>query len=436
MPITPTPPYPKSPGDSIRSQDWNQAVDEVIRLDNEKVDRAGDTIAGNLSVTGNLTVVGTLESGFPPLRISDSLTVGPFNATSGVGGIDVTGPVAELGFVRRSLTEWPGSPAAGDRFVWYNPDGTARLWTHVNGDLLQVNANGNLSLTRGNLSVPKTVSGSAVIGNAAFFNESSFQNNIKVHMGAAPITYDFRIGHSFRIFGLTLFSSRFSVNQDGDVNIPGHLTVSGGKTGYVVDNFINNGPDELELGDVIVIPEAMEIGVVLTGKDDNIPVFEVELCAKEYDTHVCGIVSRLLTEADLPTQELKMDPKEQEKLQREFEAEEKKAKKAKRAVNMEKFQLPAHPLKEFAPAAAAELERTKVSTHQVGQMVTLGAFSHCKVDADIAPIHCGDLLTTSPTKGHAQKVQDRSKAVGAIIGKALASRSKGKGIIPILVLLQ
>jgi hypothetical protein len=60
----------------------------------------------------------------------------------------------------------------------------------------------------------------------------------------------------------------------------------------------------------------------------------------------------------------------------------------------------------------------------------------CKVDADIAPIGVGDLLTTSPTKGHAQKVLDSSKAVGAILGKALGSLKKGKGRITVLVMLE
>ncbi len=69
-------------------------------------------------------------------------------------------------------------------------------------------------------------------------------------------------------------------------------------------------------------------------------------------------------------------------------------------------------------------------------MVTLGCFAHCEVDATIAPIEVGDLLTTSRTKGHAQKVQEPEKAIGAIIGKALGSLSRGKGKIPVQVTLQ
>jgi hypothetical protein len=60
----------------------------------------------------------------------------------------------------------------------------------------------------------------------------------------------------------------------------------------------------------------------------------------------------------------------------------------------------------------------------------------CKVDASNAAIEVGDLLTTSPTLGHAMKVVDPFKAFGAVIGKALAPFEGGKGLIPILVALQ
>jgi hypothetical protein len=90
----------------------------------------------------------------------------------------------------------------------------------------------------------------------------------------------------------------------------------------------------------------------------------------------------------------------------------------------------------FASDELAEMDHTEVKPGQVGGMITLGAYAYCKVDADIAPIKVGDLLTTSPTPGHAQKVLDSSKAVGAILGKALGSLKKGKGKIPVLVMLQ
>jgi hypothetical protein len=60
----------------------------------------------------------------------------------------------------------------------------------------------------------------------------------------------------------------------------------------------------------------------------------------------------------------------------------------------------------------------------------------CKVDARYSPIEVGDLLTTSPTLGHAMKAEDQLKAFGSVIGKALRSIGQGQGIIPILVALQ
>jgi hypothetical protein len=61
---------------------------------------------------------------------------------------------------------------------------------------------------------------------------------------------------------------------------------------------------------------------------------------------------------------------------------------------------------------------------------------YCKVDASYAPVEIGDLLTTSPTFGHAMKTTDQSQAFGAVIGKALRPLSGGQGLIPILVALQ
>jgi len=60
----------------------------------------------------------------------------------------------------------------------------------------------------------------------------------------------------------------------------------------------------------------------------------------------------------------------------------------------------------------------------------------CKVDAQYSPIRVGDLLTTSPTPGHAMKAADPLKAFGAVIGKAMRPLAEGQGLIPILIALQ
>ena len=57
-------------------------------------------------------------------------------------------------------------------------------------------------------------------------------------------------------------------------------------------------------------------------------------------------------------------------------------------------------------------------------------------DASGEPVAVGDLLTTSATPGHAMKVADRTKAVGAILGKALHPLERGRGLVPILVSLR
>jgi hypothetical protein len=61
---------------------------------------------------------------------------------------------------------------------------------------------------------------------------------------------------------------------------------------------------------------------------------------------------------------------------------------------------------------------------------------YCKVDARPSPIGVGDLLTTSPTPGHAMKADDPVRASGAIIGKTLQGLTGGLGLVPILVSLQ
>lgn len=61
---------------------------------------------------------------------------------------------------------------------------------------------------------------------------------------------------------------------------------------------------------------------------------------------------------------------------------------------------------------------------------------YCKVDASTAPLAVGDLLTTSPTAGHAMKATDPARAFGAVIGKALRPLARGCAMVPILVALQ
>lgn len=55
-------------------------------------------------------------------------------------------------------------------------------------------------------------------------------------------------------------------------------------------------------------------------------------------------------------------------------------------------------------------------------------------DAAAEPIHVGDLLTSSPTPGHAMAATDRSLREGAVVGKALTALPSGQGVVRVLVL--
>lgn len=68
--------------------------------------------------------------------------------------------------------------------------------------------------------------------------------------------------------------------------------------------------------------------------------------------------------------------------------------------------------------------------------VALSGKVYCKVDASYAPVEVGDLLTTSPSPGHAMKASDPGRSFGAVLGKALRSLATGRDLIPVLVSLQ
>jgi hypothetical protein len=83
---------------------------------------------------------------------------------------------------------------------------------------------------------------------------------------------------------------------------------------------------------------------------------------------------------------------------------------------------------------AIVLDKSRIRGNR--QPVALMGKVYCKVDAQFGSIEVGDLLTTSPTPGHAMKTTDSHRAFGAVIGKALRPLSDGQGLIPILIALQ
>jgi len=194
-----------------------------------------------------------------------------------------------------------------------------------------------------------------------------------------------------------------SINgSTGETTFDGKVNFNGGKQGYVVDQFVNSLDDAVEQGDVVVFADSALS--LYYGNENQIPIPEVDRTNQAYDTRVCGIVDKahgVVVEAPQSGRRRKQ---------------------------------PTLVAKPF-DGTEEGIDASRVEPGQVGAFVTLGTFAFCKVDADIAPIKVGDLLTTSPTRGHAQKVLDREQAAGAIIGKAMASRSRGKAKIPVFVTL-
>jgi hypothetical protein len=68
--------------------------------------------------------------------------------------------------------------------------------------------------------------------------------------------------------------------------------------------------------------------------------------------------------------------------------------------------------------------------------VALSGRVYVWADASQGAIKPGDLLTTSPTPGHAMKAANPAKAQGAILGKAMTELKSGKGLVLALVTLQ
>jgi hypothetical protein len=66
--------------------------------------------------------------------------------------------------------------------------------------------------------------------------------------------------------------------------------------------------------------------------------------------------------------------------------------------------------------------------------VAMAGMVSCKVDAGYGAIWPGDLLATSPTPGHAMRVD--APLPGTIVGKAMEPLADGTGLIRVLVMLR
>ena len=181
--------------------------------------------------------------------------------------------------------------------------------------------------------------------------------------------------------------------------------------------FVNKAGEVVERRDVVVIASRQPD---MQAREET-PAVGVDLAQRIYDVSVCGVVYDLYTEHKPDSgHEAEANPKAGAAPGKSGRGRSREKVGATQAFTLKELET---------------LDRTKIAPGQVGHFVVSGFCALCKVDVDVAPIKPGDLLTTSATKGHAQKVDDSSKAAGAVLGKALGSLKTGKGTIPVLVTL-
>ncbi|BAZ08750.1 hypothetical protein NIES4071_05560 [Calothrix sp. NIES-4071] len=184
------------------------------------------------------------------------------------------------------------------------------------------------------------------------------------------------------VYGIytTALSDNFALFVEGKATISGTLVPA-----HIGETFINGSGQRLRKGDVVKL-KGSPISR-FRGAENNIPIVEVTLADKENDTSVIGI------------------------------------------VDCEAIPEPGRPDTRVEPENSSFIENG-------GELyiVTLGVFTHCKVDAKEASIEVGDLLTTSQNPGHAKKAIEPK--IGTIIGKALQPLREGTGEIAVFVNLQ
>jgi hypothetical protein len=318
------------------------------------------------------------------LHVGVDASVGPFSIGSVVGRLVVTGAVAELGFARRTLAAWPAAPAAGDRFVWYSPDGSARLWTEQRGDLLTVHTDGKVGIGTQSPHAQLHLAGGQ-------WDLTNTEGDLKIGTDALRLKLGVALAGAgagdvrIRAVGGT---NRLMIGSGSDDT----LTIANGNVGI---GTITPGSKLQVIGDVSVSGD-----ILLTGAD----------CAEYFD--VAG--------AQPPEPGTVVVIDQGGGLRESRDAYDKKVAGVISGAGEYTHAL----LLDRRPS-----DEARVPVALVGKV-------YCKVDADCSPIQVGDLLTTSPTPGHAMKAVEPLKAFGAVIGKALSPLKEGQRLIPILINLQ
>jgi hypothetical protein len=168
MAFTPDSPFPKSRGHVIKSKDWNDAITEVQRLDNAKVNKAGDNITGSLTIDGNAGV--GITSPQAKLHVAGGGVRWGNNSELVIdqgGGIELGG---------NSTTAGTGTPYIDFHFSGLAQDFNTRI---IN------DANGRLSLVAPTLQA----SGNVGIGTPTPADRLDVAGNLRILTGSNPIRF-------------------------------------------------------------------------------------------------------------------------------------------------------------------------------------------------------------------------------------------------------
>lgn len=380
----------------------------------------GLTVNGEMKANGDLTVAGTLN-------LNGGLNLGNFN-----GPLSLSAQVNGDGVVKSANT---ATDAVAAGVYGYAPNGRGVVGASQNGVGVMATANGaQPALSANNPNGPafqfsnygsiqansssqpalaisnQSGTGLQVTGNASITTGNSTaltvagtgsqtikaQNNGGVAVEGDATTGVGVYGNSTSYNGVvaqndnSLYPALYAKNSaggtaaefDGDTIIKGNLTVTGSKGGFVVDVARNDGPDNIEAGDLVIITGSAPAVI------GNIPVPTVKKADSAYATGVIGVANQHYS------------------------------------------------------VKSGSYDNGAIAPGEYFSIVTLGAFQTVKVDTSNGPIAPGDLLVASGTNpGYAMKasmanVNGVPIAPAGVVGKALGSLSKGKGVIPLVVTLK
>ncbi len=133
------------------------------------------------------------------LRITSTGNVG-IGTTTPQGLLDVYGLVWSSGSTAGYTFTQRDNLATGNRFTWYNPDGTARLWSSTSGDLMTVTASGNVGIGTTSPDKILTVAGDTRVTGKIFAgadylqvvnvpNQTTFTGSLFIGTGGSTLSY-------------------------------------------------------------------------------------------------------------------------------------------------------------------------------------------------------------------------------------------------------